>query len=126
MIEVAGIVAPVFPLILLGAGAPTRALCGLGASLADFAAQGRVRETGLATMLNLVIQPLLVWSSARLVGLAALPTAVLVITAGVPTGANAFFLARRTQIATAFGAGTVAVATALSLVTLSLLLGWVR
>ena len=46
-------------LAMLGAGAPALALFGLGASLPDFAAQGSVRETGVAAVLKLVVQPLL-------------------------------------------------------------------
>ena len=111
---------------MLGAAGPTLALFSLGASLPDFASQGNLRETGLAVALKLVALPLLVWTFAHLAGLAALPTAVMVMTAGTPTGANAFFLARRTQIAAASSAGTVVVATALSVATLSVLLAWVR
>lgn len=113
-------------LAMLGGAAPTLALFGLGASLPDFAAQGSVRETGLATVLKLVVQPALVWAAAHLVGLGPLATAVAVVTAGTPTGANAFFLARRTQVAAASSAGTVVVATALSVVTLSVLLALLR
>ena len=107
---------------MLGAAGPTLALFCLGASLPEFAAKGSVRETGVATGLKLVAMPLLVWGFAHLAGLGPLPMAVAVLTAGTPTGANAFFLARRTQVAAASSAGTVVVATALSVVTLSILL----
>ena len=113
-------------LMLLAGAAPAVALFSLGASLPDFAAQGSVRETGLAVVLKLVVQPLLVWGLGLAVGLAPLPMAVAVLVAGTPTGANAFFLARRTNIAAASSAGTVVVATALSVVTLSIWLGLVR
>lgn len=110
-------------LAMLGAAGPTLALFCLGASLPEFAAKGSLRETGLTTTLKLVVMPLLVWTFAHLAGLGPLPTAVAVLTAGTPTGANAFFLARRTQVAAASSAGTVVVATGLSVVTLSVLLG---
>ncbi len=113
-------------LAMLGAGAPALALFGLGASLPDFAAQGNVRETGVAAVLKLVVQPLLVWALAHAAGLGPVPTAVIVLTAGAPTGANAFFLARRTQVAAASSAGTVVVSTALSIITLSVLLAALR
>ena len=109
-------------LAMLGAAAPTLALFSLGASLPDFAAQGNMRETGLALVLKLAAQPALVWLFAHLAGLDPLPTAVAVLTAGTPTGANAFFLARRTQVNAAASAGTVVAATALSVLTLSALL----
>ncbi len=113
-------------LAMLGGSGPTLALFGLGASLPDFAAQGNLRETGLAIGLKLIVQPALVWAAAHVAGLGPLPTAVAVLTAGAPTGANAFFLARRTQVAAASSAGAVVAATALSIVTLSILLAGVR
>ena len=109
-------------LAMLAAAAPTMALFSLGASLPDFATQGSARETGLATALKLAALPALVWLTAGLLHLPPLATAVAVITAGAPTGANAFFLARRTGTLAAMSAGTVVVSTALSILTLSLLL----
>lgn len=111
---------------MMGGAAPTLALFTLGASLPDFAAQGSVRETGIATLLKLLALPALVWGLALLAGLGPLATAVVVLTAGTPTGANAFFLARRTGTLTAASAGTVVVTTALSVVTLSAILALVR
>ena len=115
--------APLHRLVsLLAAAAPSLALFSLGASLPGFATQGSLRETGLATVLKLVALPALVWVAAKATGMAGLPMAVAVLTAGAPTGANAFFLARRTGTLAAASAGTVVVATALSVVTLSALL----
>ena len=113
-------------LAMLGAAAPTLALFSLGASLPGFAAQGSVRETGVATLLKLVALPAIVWGLAHAAGLGPLPTAVAVLTAGTPTGANAFFLARRTGTLAAASAGTVVVSTALSIATLSMLLALLR
>ena len=111
---------------MLGAAAPTLALFTLGASLPDVAAQGNVRETGVALVLKLLLQPALVWLFGHWAGLAPLPLAVAVLTAGTPTGANAFFLARRTAVAAASSAGTVVAATILSIVTLSALLALIH
>ena len=109
-------------LAMLAAAAPTLALFSLGASLPDFAAKGNLRETGLATLLKLVVQPFLVWAFAHVAGVAPLTTAVLVVTAGTPTGANAFFLARRTRTAAASSAGALIIGTIASIVTLSWLI----
>ncbi len=107
---------------LLAAAGPALALFSLGASLPGFAMQGSLRETGIATVLKLAIFPLLVWVVARVVGLGPVPIAVAVLTAGAPTGANAFFLARRTGTLASESAGTVVVSTALSVLTLTALL----
>ncbi len=109
-------------LAMLGAAAPTLALFSLGASLPDFAARGYVRETGVALVLKLLVLPALVWGVVRLAGLDPLPAAVAIVTAASPTGANAFFLARRTGTLAAASAGMVVASTALSVLTLSLFL----
>lgn len=113
-------------LAMLGAAGPTLALFCLGASLPDLAARGSLRETGVALVLKLLLMPVMVWGLAHLAGLGPLPTAVAVLAAGMPTGANAFFLARRTQVAAAASAGTVVASTALSMLTLPLLLACLR
>ena len=113
-------------LTMLGGAGPTLALFTLGAGLPDFAAQGSLREAGIATLLKLVAQPLLVWGLASLAGLGPVPMAVAVVTAGTPTGANAFFLARRTGTLAAASAGTVVLSTALSVLTLSAILAALR
>ncbi|MBC7800015.1 MAG: AEC family transporter [Gemmatimonadaceae bacterium] len=113
-------------LAMLGAAAPTLALFSLGASLPDFAAQGSLREAVLATVLKLLALPALVWAGAWAAGTPPLATAVLVLTAGAPTGANAFFLARRTGTLAAASAGAVVLSTALSVMTLSAILALVR
>lgn len=113
-------------LALLGGAAPPLALFCLGASLPGFAVRGALREAGIATVLKLLLLPALVWGLAWLFGFGPLPTAVAVLTAGMPTGANAFLLARRTDTGAGASAGTVVVSTALSVLTLSVLLAWVR
>ncbi len=113
-------------LAMLGAAAPTLALFCLGASLPDFATQGSVRETGLALVLKLAVLPALVWGAVTLAGAGPLAAAVAVVTAGAPTGANAFFLARKTGTLAASSAGTVVASTLLSVLTLSAWLGMVK
>ena len=76
--------------------------------------------------LPLLVQPILVWAASVAIGLEPLATAVTVITAGQPTGANAFFLARRTGVSAAASAGAVVVSTILAVFTLSALLAWLR
>ena len=113
-------------LAMLGGAGPALALFTLGAGLPDFAAQGSLREAGMATLLKLVVLPLLVWGLAVTAGLGPMPTAVAVVTAGTPTGANAFFLARRTGTLASASAGTVVLSTALSVLTLSAILAALR
>ena len=60
---------------------------------------------------------------AASIALAPLPLAVAVLTAAMPTGANAFLLAFRNDELVEVSAGTVLVSTILSVVTISLVLG---
>ena len=111
--------------LLGGMGAPL-ALISLGATLPDFASEGSVRETGFTAVLKLLVLPGLVWVLCMVFRLPPLETAVAVTTAGAPTGATAFFLARRQGTHTAAAAGTVVVTTVLSVLTLSVILSALR
>ena len=113
-------------LAMLGAAAPTLALICLGASLPGSPGRTALREVGLSTALKLVAMPALIWALAAATKLEPFAAAVLVVTAGAPTGANAFFLARRAATLAEASAGTVVAGTALSVLTLSALLVWLR
>ena len=92
-------------LSLLGAAAPPVALFCLGGSLARFDIAAGWRETVVATTLKLLVMPALVWLVARGMALPPLETAVAVVAAALPTGANAFLLAERYQIGAARSGG---------------------
>ena len=111
--------------LLGGMGAPL-ALISLGATLPDFAHEGSVRETGLTAVLKLLVLPSLVWALCAAFRVPPFETAVVVTTAGAPTGATAFFLARRVGTQTAAAAGTVVVTTVVSVLTLSVIIGVLR
>jgi predicted permease len=107
---------------MLGAAAPPVALFCLGASLLSFDARTAWRETLLATVLKLALLPLLVWLAALALALPPLETAVAVVVAAMPTGANAFLLAQRYRVGAARSGATVLVSTLLSVASLALLL----
>lgn len=111
---------------MLGAAAPALSLFCLGGSLAGFAAAGMWRQTAASVSLKLVALPLLVWGFCWLLGLGPLETSVAVVTAALPTGANAFLLARRYSSGADGSGAAVLISTVLSLVTLSALLAFLR
>lgn len=111
---------------MLGASMPALALFCLGGSLAGFSAGQAWREVGWALVLKLVALPLLVLGLCRLMGLSALETGVAVMAASMPTGANAFLLARRYATGTDRSGATVLVSTLISVVSLAAVLGWLR
>ncbi|CAH2601571.1 AEC family transporter [Rhodovastum atsumiense] len=108
---------------LLAAAGPPLALFCLGGTLPR-PSWSDLREVSLAVLLKLVAMPAIVAVVAHLVGVTGLAFAVTVLTAALPTGANAFLLARRFETMMEASASTVVIATALSMVTLTLLLGW--
>lgn len=109
--------------LLGGAGPPVALFC-LGGSLAQFDITAGWRETVLATVLKLLAMPALVWLVAWAMALSPLETAVAVMAAAMPTGANAFLLAQRYQVGAARSGATVLVSTVLSVLTLGVLVGW--
>jgi predicted permease len=117
-------------LVLLGAAGPPLALFCLGASLprpgAVFSHGGGMLQIMAGSALKLVAMPALVAVLAHFAGVTEVAFAVVVLASGLPTGANAFLLARRFGTMMESSASTVVVSTAASVVTLTLLLGWLR
>jgi predicted permease len=110
---------------LPGAAAVPLALICLGGSLPAPRAGAVGVEALLGAVLKLALMPALVWTIGRQAGLAELPLQVATITAGLPTGANAFLLARRAEHLMAISATTVVLTTLVSLGTLGVLLSLV-
>jgi predicted permease len=107
---------------LLGAAAPSAALFVLGGSLAGFGLAEAWRETVLTVVIKLFAMPLLLWGVAALLGLGPLETAVVVVVGAMPTGANAFMLARRYATGADRSGAAVLISTALSVLTIGGLL----
>ncbi len=111
-------------LALVAPAGPPLALFCLGGSLPRPQGLSGLREMAFATIAKLAVLPVLAGGVAYLVGVEGIAFKVVVLTAGLPTGANAFLLARRSEMLAEASAGTVLASTALSVVTLSVLLQW--
>jgi predicted permease len=112
---------------MLGQAATPLALFNLGASLPALSRDHvAVREAVTTTAIKLVCLPLCVGGLTWVAGLDGLPMQVAVVTASMPTGANAFMLARRATSFAAASATTVVITTAVSVVTLTGLLVLLR
>ena len=122
-----GLAAPVDRMmLLLGAAGPPVALFCLGATLPKPQGMKGMAEVVLASALKLVVMPALVAGLAWMAGVRGVAFAVVVLAAAMPTGANAFLLARRFGTMMEASASTVVVSTVLSLLTLTVLLGWLQ
>lgn len=107
--------------LLSGAG-PGCALVALGVSLAQYRLGGGYREVAVLVALKNGAHPLVVWGGGLLLGLPPLWLAVAVILAAMPTGINAFIFAGQYGVRQETVSKTIVVSTALSSVTVTVLL----
>jgi hypothetical protein len=108
---------------LLAAAATPAALFSLGATLAGFRLAGDLAESLVVVAIKLLVLPVVVWLFATgIFHLGALDAAVATTCAALPTGSNAFILAQRYNLYVARAASSVLISTALSIVTLGVLL----
>lgn len=111
---------------LLGGAAPPVALFCLGGSLFGLSVAALWRETLAIAAVKLLVLPALVWLFALALALTPIEVAVAVTMAALPTGANAFILARRYATGAERSGAAVVLTTALSILTLSALIGHFR
>ncbi len=108
------------PLQLLGSAMGPVALLLVGATLANARIGQHLRGAfGLSLLKNLVL-PALVALIGLLMGLHGLPLTVLVVTASLPIGANVFMFSQRYQVEEELVTASVAVSTALAILSVSL------
>lgn len=81
-------------LSLFGGAAPALALFCVGATLPN-GGGGSLREAALAAVLKLGVLPPVIWALSVLAGFSGMSVKVALVTAAMPTGANAFLVARR-------------------------------
>ena len=107
------------PLQLLGAAFGPVALVLVGVTLAQSAIGQHLRGAMVISAVKIVLHPLLMVAIGWLFGLRGLPLAVMVVAASLPIGANVFLFSQRYQVAQELVTASVAVSTALALVSLS-------
>jgi predicted permease len=112
---------------LLGAAAAPCALFAIGLFLSDKSVRAGLAEAGLATVIKLLLQPLLAACVLPFfVDLGSVPGQVALLMASLPTAANAFVLARQFDIQVEQNTASVLLSTGFSVVTVSALLVWLR
>src|SRR5689334_13086987 len=112
---------------LLGAAAAPCALFAIGLFLSDKSVRSGLAEAGLATIIKLLLQPLLAACVLPLfVDLRSVPGQVALLMASLPTAANAFVLARQFGVQVEQNTASVLLSTGFSVITVSALLVWLR
>ncbi len=110
------------PLELLANAFGPLALVLVGVTLANTPVGQHWRQAlALAGIKNL-LHPLLVFGLCRLLGVDGLPMTVMVVASSLPIGANVFLFSQRYQVAEELITASVAVSTALALLSLTLVL----
>ena len=98
------------------------ALVALGMSLAEYDLKAEWKVSLAIVIPKLLILPLIVFGLARLLGLPALETQVIVLLASIGQGANVFLMARQFRAVEGGMAGALIISTASSALTTPLLL----
>jgi predicted permease len=112
---------------LLSAAAGPCALFAMGLFVSGQSVREGLRDAALITILKLLVHPLAAWVLVYAVfDVEPLWATVAVLMAALPTGANCFVLAQRYNVFVAPTSATILLSTALSVVTVSLLLVWLR
>lgn len=105
------------PLAMLGQAATPLALIALGMGLAEFNVRDGWRISVAITGVKLLLQPLAVWLLARLLGLPALETQVVVLLASIAVGANVYLMSRQFKVLEGPVAGSLVLSTGLAALT---------
>jgi predicted permease len=93
-----GLTLPAFidaPLAMAGQAAAPMALIALGMGLAEYGVREGWKISVAISAVKLVVQPLVVWLLARLLGLPPMETQVVVLLASTAVGANVYLMSRQ-------------------------------
>jgi hypothetical protein len=82
------------PLSMVGQAAAPMALIALGMGLAEYGIRDGWKISVAITSIKLLVQPLVVWALARLLGLPEMETRVVVLLSSIAIGANVYLMSR--------------------------------
>ncbi|MDS4029385.1 MAG: AEC family transporter, partial [Candidatus Contendobacter sp.] len=110
------------PMAMLSPAATPLALIALGMGLTEYRLRDDWRISAAISAVKLLIQPLVVWLLARLLGLGTLETQVVVLLASLAVGANVYLMSRQFETLEGPVAGSLILSTALAALTTPLVL----
>lgn len=110
------------PLDMVGHAAAPLALIALGMGLAEYGVRDGWRISVTMCAVKLVVQPLVVWALARLLGLPRMETQVVVLLSSIATGANVYLMSRQFRTLEGPVAATLVLSTGLAALTTPLTL----
>lgn len=110
------------PMAMLAQAATPMALIALGMGLAEYRLRDEWRISLAISAVKLLVQPLVVWLLARLLGLGTLETRVVVLLASLAVGVNVYLMSRQFEVLEGPVAGSLILSTALAALTTPLVL----
>jgi malonate transporter len=110
------------PLNMVGQAAAPMALIALGMGLAEYGIRNGWKISIAITFLKLIVQPLVVWGLARLLGLPELETQVVVLVSSMAIGANVYLMSRHFKALEGPVASSLVLSTGLAALTTPLVL----
>ncbi|MEM9855599.1 MAG: AEC family transporter [Pseudomonadota bacterium] len=112
-------------LAILGSAATPGALFAIGASLATKAVN-KIAVTGYLSFFKLIVHPAAVaYAALFMFPVEPFAAGVMIAAAALPVAGNVFILAQHYQVAPSRVSATILMSTALSVVTVSVVIGWV-
>lgn len=110
------------PLTMTGQAAAPMALIALGMGLAEYGVREGWKISAAISAVKLIVQPLVVWLLARLLGLPPMETQVVVLLASIAVGANVYLMSRQFKALEGPVAGSLVLSTGLAALTTPLVL----
>lgn len=110
------------PLAMIAEAAAPMSLIVLGMGLAEYGVRDGWRQSVTICALKLVLQPLVVWTLARAIGLPSLETRVVVLLGSLAVGANVYLMSRQFRTMEGPVAASLVLSTVLAAVTTPLVL----
>ena len=110
------------PLAMVGQAATPMALIALGMGLAEYGVRAGWQISVAITAVKLLVQPLFVWMLARLLGLPAMETQVVVLLSSMAIGANVYLMSRQFKVLEGPVASSLVLSTGLAAITTPLAL----
>jgi predicted permease len=114
------------PLSLIGKAAAPLALIALGMGLAEYGIRVGLRISLAISGINVLLQPLVVWLLARLLGLPPMETQVVVLLASIGVGANVYLMSRQFKVLEGAVAGSLVISISIAALTTPLILTLVQ
>ena len=110
------------PLDMIGQAAAPLALIALGMSLAEYGLRAGWQQSAAIVALKLLLQPLVVWALAILLGLPPTETRVVVLLGSIAVGANVYLMSKQFKTLEGPVASSIVLSTAVAALTAPLFL----